>query len=288
MRPGIIVHGGAGAIAEREYPARLAGVRAAAEAGWLSLHAGMTALDAVERAVRVLEDHPLFNAGRGSVPNRDGQIEMDARVMEGRTSAIGAVGAVRRIAHPVSLARRVMEFSPHHFLVADGAEAFAQEQGIEWVARESLLVSPEERSALLEGGDTVGAVALDVSGLVAVAVSTGGVRGKLPGRIGDSPIAGAGAYAENGLGGACATGIGEGIMRALLTFRAVQAMGPTCDAQSAAWSAVDLFTDRFNGSGGLIAIDAQGRFGIAHNSKSMPVAYTSDGQITVQIAQPPR
>jgi len=275
---GLIVHGGAGLLAGNHHEAVLAGCRAATEAGRAVLTAGRSALDAVEAAVRVLEDNPLFNAGYGSVLNRDGLVEMDALIMEGGQPRIGAVAMVHRVKNPISLARLVMERTEHHLLAGEGADQFAAEQGFSLVDPKSMIAPNRLTEFEAQGSDTVGAVALDSSGSLAVAVSTGGLRRKLPGRVGDSPIAGAGAYADNALGAACATGVGEGIIRSLLTFRAVEAIGTpeSPDAQSAADSAIRIFTDRFNGDGGLIVIDRQGRIGIAHNSPFLPVAWFQD------------
>ncbi|MFN7209713.1 MAG: isoaspartyl peptidase/L-asparaginase family protein [Aggregatilineales bacterium] len=278
----VLVHGGAGSLASGRQEAVLAACRAAVEAGVARLRAGGSALDAVESAVQSLEDDPLFNAGYGSALNRDGQVQMDALIMDGRTFNIGAVAAISRVKNPIRLARRVMEATPHHLLVAEGAERFAAEQGIALVPPESLIAPrpPDSES----GGDTVGAVALDGEGNLAVAVSTGGVRSKLAGRVGDSPIAGAGGWAENGLGAACATGVGEGIMRALLTFRAVNLLAEH-SPQAAAEAALALFGQKFKGEGGLIVLDGAGRVGIAHNTPFMPAAWLQDGVIVAQARQ---
>jgi beta-aspartyl-peptidase (threonine type) len=284
MPIGIVVHGGAGDVAAEEHTARVRGVADAVREALPLLQRGGTALDAVEMAVRVLESFPLFHAGYGSAPNRDGVVELDAMIMDGKSAHFGAVAAVQRIEHPVSLARAVMERTPHHFLVGPGAEQFATEQGIPLIDPASLIAAPEHKSRIVLGGDTVGAVALDSLGNIAVAVSTGGIDNKLPGRVGDSPIAGAGGYADNALGAASATGVGEGIMRALLTYRAVDLMAGSRDAQQAVQQALDIFTQRFEGIGGLIAIDSQGRVGIAHNTQVMPVAYNVGDQIFAQIA----
>jgi beta-aspartyl-peptidase (threonine type) len=174
-----------------------------------------------------------------------------------------------------------MERTPHHFLIAAGAEQFAAEQGMELIDPKSLLTDRQIRG---KHADTVGAVALDLRGNIAAAVSTGGVRGKLPGRVGDSPIPGAGGYAENGIGGASATGMGEGIMRALLCFRAVELLHER-DVQAAAVAAIDLFTRRFDGDGGMIMLDTQGRVGIAHNTDHMPVAWLEGSEVRSQHTQ---
>jgi beta-aspartyl-peptidase (threonine type) len=177
------------------------------------------------------------------------------------------------------VARYVLERTSHHFLAGAGAELFAAEQGL-------TLLDPAQMIAphRLDGkSDTVGAVALDEHGNLAVAVSTGGIRGKLPGRVGDTPIAGAGGYADNMFGAACATGHGEGIMRSLLTFRAVEALATFRTAQSAADAVMPVF-ERYRGDGGLIVIDRHGHVGIAHNSRYMPTAWIDGDRISAAIA----
>lgn len=188
----IVVHGGAGVWASR--PSRLAAAIAAcheaAAVGHALLRDGGSALDAVELAVRVLEDCPVLNAGRGSHPRSDGSIEMDAIVMDGRTLTFGSVACVRRVLHPVSLARLVLLHSPHTMLVAHGAERFADEMGFPRCDDADLRVADVAEPA----ADTVGAVARDAEGNLAVAASTGGVLRQVPGRVGDTPLVGAGAY----------------------------------------------------------------------------------------------
>ena len=237
----IIVHGGAWDIPADLQADHVAGCRAAAEAGWAVLAAGGSALDAVEAAVRVMEDHPVFDAGRGSHLNRDGEVELDAGMMDGRTLMAGAVASVTRIANPISLARRVLHDSEHVFLVGAGAERFAQDAGIPFcqpadlvIERERLLwearrrtkdegrpTTDDRRAAFgatdtVGAADTVGAVALDAAGNLAVGNSTGGTMYKHPGRVGDTPIIGCGLYADNLLGAAACTGWGEQIMKTVL------------------------------------------------------------------------
>lgn len=283
---GIVVHGGAGRFKEDEYADAVAACRAAVESAQKLLPQGASALDLVEAAVRSLESAPVLNAGHGATLNRDGVIELDALIMDGcvHQHQIGAVASVHRIEHPVTLARYVMERTPHHFLVGAGAEQFAQEQGIPFIDPASLLTERQLLGAH-DTDDTVGAVALDAAGNVAVAVSTGGIRGKLPGRVGDTAIAGAGGYADNDLGAACATGVGEGIMRSLLTFRAVEMLYTVDNAQAAAEQVLELFTQRFDGDGGLIMIDKRGTVGIAHNTRHMPVAWLEGDRIRVQMSR---
>lgn len=287
---GIIVHGGAGRFLEKEFALAQAACATAASLARGALQQGASALDAVEAAVRSLESDPILNAGRGSTVNSDGQIEMDALIQDGDTQRFGAVAGLQRVEHPVTLARWIMERTPHHFLIGQHAERFAQGQGMPLVDPQSLLTERQRQNDTgdtqdtQDTQDTVGAVALDVAGRIAVAVSTGGVRGKMPGRVGDTPIAGAGGYAESAMGGASATGLGEGIMRSLLTFRAVDLMR-AMEAQPAADQALALFTERFAGLGGIIALDSQGRVGVAHNTPHMPCAWLAGSEIRVQIQQ---
>lgn len=274
----IIVHGGAGDIPEEHKVAAEAGCRDAAAAGWQLLSEGRSALDAVEAAVRVLEDNPAFNAGRGSVLNAQGEVEMDAGVMDGATLLAGAVTLVQHFKHPITLARKVMEKTPHHILGAGGAEAFAEEMGCEPVANDFFITERRLRQfqarLQAETADTVGAVALDFSGNLAAANSTGGVSFKLPGRIGDSPLPGAGFYADNRFGAVATTGQGEHIMRAGLGFLVMRLLEMGFDAQEAADQAVKLFQNRVsNGRAGWIVLDAAGNVGVTHTTKNISYAW---------------
>ncbi len=204
-KPVIAVHGGAGNIPERARARRGEIIEHALEVGWQVLERGGRALDAVVAAVKILEDAPEFNAGRGSSLTCAGTVEMDAGVMEGTTLNVGAIAGVQRVANPIVLAARVLEASPHILLMQEGAERFAREQGIPLVDPETLITEERrqrlqkilERRAHQEAGDTVGAVALDREGHLAAATSTGGLMGKMPGRIGDSPLIGCGFYAAD-------------------------------------------------------------------------------------------
>jgi len=278
--PTIIVHGGAGADPGQARDKLREGVRTAVLEGWQVLREGGTALDGVERAVRALEDHPRFNAGRGSVLTSAGTIEMDASIMEGDRLHCGAVAAVSRIANPVTLARRVMEASGHVLLVGDGARAFAHAQGLRECDPESLvtprqLARHQDRMAAMKG--TVGAVAMDRNGTVAAATSTGGLAGKLPGRVGDSALIGCGTYAESSIGGVSCTGDGEAIIRVVLARRALDYLKEADDPDHAAGVAVDLLVEEGRGQGGLILLDWRGRTGWAHSTPLMPVALMSPG-----------
>lgn len=298
MSLAIIVHGGAGAwkLKEGKLDEAVAACEEAAAAGQKLLLEGGSSLDAVEAAVCILEDCPVLDAGRGSYLNRRGEVEMDAIIMDGRTLSLGAVGAVQRVRHPISLARRVLLESGHNFLVAHGAEAFADQINFPRCDVSELLVGEEldrflalqqnpdyDLEAMFSGEGnmgTVGAVALDAEGNVAAATSTGGTRLKMPGRIGDSPLVGSGAYADNWHGGASATGYGEDLMKVVISKSVCDYVASGLSAELACHVAVQLLTERVDGRGGVIAVDARGRVGHAHNTAAMPVAWAlGDGAV---------
>jgi beta-aspartyl-peptidase (threonine type) len=250
-------------------------------------------LDAVEAAVRVLEDSPVLDAGRGSYLNAAGEIEMDALIMDGGTMSLGAVASVQRILHPISLARKVMTSCRHNFLVGKGAEEFADSIGFPRCTFEELL-DDEMRERYLAGesgldlvsgeagaaGDTVGAVALDSEGNIASGTSTGGTKGKRPGRVGDSPLVGSGGYADDWHAAASATGLGEALMKVLISKRVIDFVAEGLSSQKACEAAIDILQERVQGEGGLIAIDVRGRVGIAYNTIAMPHAYAvGDGEV---------
>ncbi len=274
--PVLVVHGGAGRIPGEARPARARGIARALDAGWAVLARGGSAVDAVVAAVAVLEDDPHFNAGRGSSLTRAGTVEMDAGLMEGHGLNVGAVAHVRRVANPIRLAREVLLHSPHILLVGEGAEDFGKARGLSLVPPESL-ITERARQALaryLERheqpavSDTVGAVALDVEGHLAAGTSTGGMLGKVPGRVGDVPLVGCGFYADETLGACSATGIGESIARALLSYRAVEGLG-TREPARAAEEALDYMTQRIGGKAGLILLSADGRPAARWNTQHM-------------------
>ncbi len=260
----------------------------AAERGRDVLQRGGSALDAVEAAIRVMEDDPTFDAGTGSVLVADGSVELDAGLMDGTSLKVGAVAVVKHFRNPISLARRVLEASEHHLLVGEGAEAFARAQGFEAVDNRSLVVVREQAlyEEFLAGtrkasdsfgpADTVGAVALDAAGRMAAGNSTGGVSFSLPGRVGDAPLPGIGYGAEDGLGGVACTGWGEHILRVGLAMRALQALERGLDAQAAAEAAVALLSQRVGGQGGLVLLDASGRVGLAHSTPCLAHAYWTE------------
>lgn len=290
MTIALIVHGGAGAWDGD--PSHLAEARTACreavQLGFDILASGGTALDAVEEAVRHLEDAPVLDAGRGSYPNTNGDIEMDALIMDGQSLALGAIAAIQNVRHPISLARRVMTESGHHFLVGVGADNFATSIGFPRCDVEELLVPEAVRVAdqVQRGeraqpstavGDTVGAAALDAHGNVAAATSTGGTPNKRPGRVGDSPLVGSGAYADNWTAAVSATGHGESLMRIVISKRVSDLVGAGLSAQSACESAIRMLEERTGGTGGLIAVDARGTVGAAFNTRSMPHAFALEG-----------
>jgi L-asparaginase / beta-aspartyl-peptidase len=271
LEPSIIVHGGAGPIRDDSLSARLEGCKVAALAGWKILEQGGSATDAAESAVIVLEDNPLFNAGTGSTLNRLGQVEMDAAIMEGQSLRAGSVAAVSGIKNPIKLARRIMEDGRHVMLAAEGALLFAREIGFPELPSESLIVDHRRKSWQDKHG-TVGCVAVDSHGQLAVATSTGGIFDKLPGRVGDSPLIGCGTYAD-GYGAASCTGDGEAIIRVVLAKSAVDLLKAGADPQAAAEEAVALLAARTGSTGGLIIIDSQGKIGYARNTTHMPVCW---------------
>lgn len=291
----LIVHGGAWAIPDDEVEAHRDGCQRALAAGWQVLAAGGSALDAAEAAVRLLEDTPIFDAGIGSVLNRDGEIELDAAVMDGATLRSGAVAAVQGIRNPITLARRVLE-SDAVLLVGRGAERFAAQAGIPRCNPAELIVERERgrwQDLSQRGGaraqdafmqhpnDTVGAVALDQHGNLAAATSTGGTANKLPGRVGDSPLIGAGLYADNQTGACSSTGWGESIIKVLLAKTATDAIGSDRDPMAAAQHANAVLAQRVGGYGGCILLDAQGRPGLAFNTPRMAYAYRVGDAATV-------
>lgn len=267
----LVIHGGCGAMRLRpeEEQAGLAGLAAALDAGSAILESGGAALDAVEAAARVLEDDPAFNAGRGSVLAHDGHIELDAAIMDGRTRSAGAVAGLRTVRAPISAARAVMEKSPHVLLSFEGAEEFARDHGLETVDP-SWFETPERRTqldrVLASGGGfdadvkfgTIGAVAVDVHGHVAAATSTGGLTAKRWGRIGDSPLIGAGTYADDRAAAISATGSGEYFIRAAAAHEVTARMRMLGETLQQALDAVLDDIRALGGTGGLIAVSPAG------------------------------
>ena len=286
----IIVHGGAGTASPERSEILQAGCKEAALVGWRILQEGGSALDAVEAAVRALEDNPSYNAGTGACLNSDGNIELDAGIMDGQGLHVGAIAGVERIKNPISLARKVLE-SPHVLLVGRGAEQFAQEQGISQCTLEELVTErqykiwqeqqaqePQQAQPSDKHG-TVGAVALDASGVLAAATSTGGIRNKYPGRVGDSPLVGCGFYADEYAAVSC-TGDGEDFVRLLIAKRAADVVGNSKGGQTAreaAEAAIAVLGAKSTGTGGMIVVDRKGNVGFAWNSRNMSHAYIIEG-----------
>ncbi|EZP71551.1 Asparaginase [Sphingomonas paucimobilis] len=270
----IIVHGGAKTIKAALHQRNRDGCLGAAEAGAALLRAGGSALAAAQAAICVLEDDPLFNAGFGSVLNADGEVEMDAAIMNGTDLGVGAVAGVRRIRNPVTLAAAVLPAKPV-LLAGEGAERFAMANGIALCDARDMIAAERLASEYAKAHDTVGCVALDVHGHIAAATSTGGLPGKHPGRIGDSPIPGSGLYADDRLGGVAFSGDGESILRTMLAAQVMQALTAS-PADIAAQAAITQL-QRVGGEAGAIVIDATGRFGIAHNSEHFALALHRSG-----------
>jgi beta-aspartyl-peptidase (threonine type) len=269
----------------------LQGVRHALESGWQLLQRGAPALEAVEAAIAAMEDDETFDAGRGSFLTRDGTVQMDALMMDGATLRAGGVGCVERIRNPIQAARLVLEKSPHVYFVGEGAERFAQEQGMTLCRNEELIIEREVqrlKEAQLRAAaghpdttfagaefshDTVGAIALDMHGNIAAGTSTGGTLNKAPGRVGDSSLIGCGCYADNQSAAASCTGWGEPIMKLVLAKRAADRVREGRSPEAACAEAITYMKARLNGHGGMILLDAQGRIGISHNTPRMAWAY---------------
>jgi beta-aspartyl-peptidase (threonine type) len=265
----LILHGGAGTLKRPHFNAKRAGLATAIAVGRNVLEGNGTALDAVEAAVRSMEDDPAFNAGYGSVWNSRGEIEMDAAIMDGTTLDIGAVGALQGVRYPVAVARALLREKPV-LLVAEGAEAFAREIGAERARTEAVTTEGQEEL------DTVGCIALDRNGDIAVATSTGGLSGKHPGRVGDAPLAGAGFYAETKIGGVAFSGEGEAVIRTALAARAMAEI-----LQLTPQIAMERAMERIaliGAKGGGIALDATGAFGWAHNTSHFGIAFAREGE----------
>ncbi|MBK0090274.1 MULTISPECIES: isoaspartyl peptidase/L-asparaginase [Erwiniaceae] len=312
----IAIHGGAGAItraamsAEKEQHYRQQ-LNAIVTAGQQILAAGGSALDAVTEAVRLLEECPLFNAGKGAVFTHQGTHELDASIMDGRTLDVGAVAGVNHIRNPILAARKVMENSPHVLFIGAGAEAFAAEQGLEQVAPDFFstperweqlqralssqqMVLDHDGAAQSHSDDpldpdrkfgTVGAVALDLQGNLAAATSTGGMTNKQVGRVGDSPLVGAGCYANNETAAVSCTGTGEVFIRTLAAYDvSAQMEYGGRSLQQATANVIHDKVQELEGSGGLIAVDSHGNVALPFNSEGMyrGFAYVG-GEVEVAI-----
>jgi beta-aspartyl-peptidase (threonine type) len=284
--PTLLIHGGAWAIPDEDVAAHEHGIGNALDAGYAVLARGGSALDAVEAAVAVLEDDETFDAARGSFLTRDGRVQCDALMMDGKTLRAGGVGCVERIRNPIRAARLVLEQSPHVYFVGTGAERFALQHGMRLCDNIDLVIPREQKrlyaaqsaglgdttftgAPLSNSHDTVGAVALDAQGYLAAATSTGGTLDKAPGRVGDSSLIGCGCYADNDSAAASLTGWGEPIMKLVLGKWAVDRVAAGFDPQAAAEAAIAHLHRRLNGHGGVILLGPGGRVGLAHNTPRM-------------------
>jgi beta-aspartyl-peptidase (threonine type) len=312
MKPALIVHGGAWDIPDEAVDACRSGCDRALAAGWSLLTRGGSALDAIEASIMVLEDDPVFDAGYGSHLNLDGRVECDAIVMNGATLRSGSAATLQRVKNPIQLARKILEHCPHMMLVAEGAERFAKEQGMQLCQPEELVSEAEQEAWMKCKADkhaaghhrghqqgTVGAIAIDSNGGLFAATSTGGTCCKLPGRVGDSPLIGCGCYADSEAGGVSCTGYGEAIMKIVMAKTTVDLLRSraTCvdpdseadacglsSANLAAREAVHLLGKRTHATGGLILLDRQGHPGFAFNTPRMAYGYVADdGKFVVAV-----
>lgn len=297
--PILVVHGGAWAMPDSVVEDHRRGVRKALDAGWAVLASGGSALKAVEEAVVVMEDDETFDAAKGSFLTRDAHVQMDALIMDGATLRAGGVGCVEHIRNPVRAARLVLSESPHVYFVAEGAERFAAEHGMELINNGELVIQRErdrlaiaqakaaagERDLTFAGHDTVGAIALDANGHLAAATSTGGTLNKAPGRVGDSSLIGCGCYADDQSAAVSCTGWGEPIMKLVLGKWAADRVQTGAAPEMAAREAIGYLSSRLNGHGGMILLDSRGRYGIAHNTPRMAwgVRNQSGSEVGIEI-----
>jgi len=312
----MVIHGGAGTLTRKNMSvekeaAYRAALTLALQTGYKTLKAGKTSLDAVEATIHVMEDSPLFNAGKGAVFTHDGKNEMDAAIMEGKTMMAGAVAGVTTIKNPISAARAVMEKSEHVMMVGQGAETFAKQAGItivdpkyfytkeRWDGLQQAIKEDSTKAVLDHGSKksmnlgtvnhdfkfgTVGAVALDQAGNLAAGTSTGGMTNKKYGRVGDAPIIGAGTYANNATAGISCTGWGEFYIRNVVAHDISAMMEyKNMSVASAAAAAIEK-VGKMGGDGGLIALDAKGHVAMPFNTEGMyRGTVTEDGEIEILI-----
>lgn len=288
MAVAIVVHGGVKTISADKAHANTEGCLAAVKAGWEILQQGGNAKDAVEAAIRVLESDPTFNSSVGGSMNADGQVFLDAAMMESDHLRWGAVAVVNRIAHPISVARKILE-EKSYFLVGAGAERFAAEQGCEMCEPNSLIIEEQrqtwqQQKVPQDRPETVGCVALDRSGNLVAGTSTGGLEFQPAGRVGDTALVGCGLYADQR--GACSTtGDGESVIPVVLAKTAVDLLSGNaaymdgqvnCHPETAAERAIEQLKQRVPGEAGCILLDRYGRLGWAYNSQDMAVAYMTE------------
>ena len=281
MLPRIIVHGGAWDWDDALDAEKRAGVSDAAAIGHTILKDGGCALDAVEQAVVALENNPILDAGTGGYLNQDGVVQLDALIVDGAKRDFGAVGAVTQVRNPITVARKIMEETEHCFFVGAGADQMAQKLGIPATSNEQLITPAMRdyyRAQRNDGSaDTVGAVAIDSNGHTAAATSTSGTSYKPAGRVGDSPLYGSGGYAQDGIGAAGATGLGENIMRSLLCKHCCDMLAEGLIASDAAQETMRYIEARFqNSMSGIIVIDRHGNLGVAHTTSKIVFGWADD------------
>ncbi|RCK75124.1 MAG: Isoaspartyl aminopeptidase [Ignavibacteriae bacterium] len=286
----LIIHGGAWDIPDELVEAHKLGVSKALNIGWEILSNGGSAVDAVEKVINYLEDDITFDAGRGSHLNADGEVELDASIMNGSTFRCGSVAAVKNIKNPISLCRKIMDESEHIFLVGSGAEKFAIQHGISICSQDDLRIereilkwksiqgkngfSTKDAFKFHTPAGTVGAVALDSSGNICAGTSTGGTFNKHPGRVGDSPLIGCGTYADTSIGGVSTTGWGEAMIKVVMAKTVIDLMEfNNGDPQAAAEKGIKILKEKADGFGGVIALNNRGEFGVAYNTPKMARAY---------------
>ncbi|HUJ28696.1 MAG TPA: isoaspartyl peptidase/L-asparaginase [Myxococcales bacterium] len=296
--PAVVVHGGAGTPPGADPRPYFEGTRRAAAAGLRVLLQGGSALDAAQAAAVVLEDDPLFNAGTGAALTSAGEAELDASCMDGTTLRAGAVACVKTVKNPILAARRVCDDTPHVLMCGLGAEAFARECGIVEIPNAMLITQRQldrwrelHAEAQIMGADavrkklgTIGAVAVDSKGHVAACTSTGGTMYKRPGRVGDTPIIGAGTYADDGEAAASSTGLGEAILKVTMARAACVRVREGASPRQAAVDAVGLLRERAHGEGGIIVAGPDGRLGWACNTPRMSRALIRAGMDSAKAA----
>lgn len=283
-RFGVVVHGGAGHVKPERHALHIEGCRRAAQVGLDVLRGGGSALDAAEQAARALEDDELFNAGTGACLDEDGRVMHDASIMEGRELRAGGVCSLAGFRNPISIARAALEDGRHVLYAGDGAARFARTHGFVSVPEATLVTNAavEALHAVRDGrastgwaGSTIGAVALDATGLVVAATSTGGMVNKRAGRVGDSPLIGSGTYADDGAGAVSTTGHGEGMIRLCIAHVVVDLMREGATPEQATRNAIQRLHSRLGLTGGAIALDRTGRFGLARSTATMSWAVAS-------------
>lgn len=287
--PAIVIHGGAGWFSNMspdEIKDLKKGLKMAADKGFDILENGGSSVDAVEAAIIILEDNPLFNAGRGSVYTSEERQEMDASIMTGKDNEAGAVSSVTNVKNPISLARYVMEETPHVMFTSSGAEKLARDNNIEQV-EQSYFANPDRLKSLKKAQEnkkgTVGVVAIDKNRVITAGTSTGGMTNKAPGRVGDSPIIGAGTWVENNSCGVSATGHGEYFIRFSVAKEiCVKARYQNKSIQQASTEVMNQLKE-IGADGGVIVMDSQGNYAFAFNTPAMARAYKDASSEVIKI-----